>query len=241
MATARTIVEAALLELNVNQPGESCDAADALQGLAALNRMVDQNAAESLQIFSLTRTTWTIVSNDGSYTVGSGGNVNVARPVFIDHVNFQDTSTDPDTEYQMQPLNRDAYARITQKVLTRTLPSSWYYNPTYPLGTLELYPVPTSATLQGVLYAPAAVAQFTNLTTAVSLPPGYEEFLVTNLAVMLASSYGRAIDDTLVMRAMNSKAIVKRANIQLLDMSFEAGALPQGAGYPGNWWIMTGP
>ena len=202
---------------------------------------MDQWAAERLQIYVVTRTTWTISANDGQYTVGTGANVSVARPVFIDHVNFIDTTPTPDQEYQLQPLTEDAWSKIAQKALTSTFPTYWYYSPTFPTGTLELWPVPTSSTLQGVLYAPQATAQFAALSTEISLPPGYSRMIVKNLAVELASSYGRAVTPELMQQAMDTKAVVKRANYRLSDLSIEAAALIQGNRYRYYYDINTGP
>lgn len=205
--------------------GETATAEDASDALVSLNRLLDQWAAERLQIYTVTRTTWTIAANDGQYSVGASADVNVARPVFIDHVHFVDTSTDPDTESALQPLTEDAWARIEQKALTATLPQAWYYNPTFPTGTLNLWPVPTSATLLGALYAPQAVGAFSALTSSVSLPPGYERMLVKHLALELLPSYEKQPNPVLLEAARESRAVVKAANKRLMDLSFELAAL----------------
>jgi hypothetical protein len=228
MATAGDVVSAALRELGVLAAGETATADDSADGLSALNRLIDQWAAERLRIYTVTRTVWTLTSGTGQYAVGPGLAVNVVRPVYVDHVNFQDTSTSPDTEYPLDKLTEDAWAGIRYKAQTSTFPTSWYYNPTYTAGALDLWPVPTSTTLQGVLYAPAAVAQFAALTTAVSLPPGYEEMLVTALAIRLSPSYGRRVSPELREAAQEAEAVVKRANVRLSDLSVDAGALIQG-------------
>lgn len=202
---------------------------------------MDQWAAERLQIFSLTRTTWTIVSGTSTYTVGTGGTVNVVRPVFIDHVNFQDTSMTIVTEYPMNPLTDDAYAGVVLKTLTSPYPQAWWYNPTFgasALGTLFLWPTPTSSTLQGVMYAQTAVTQFAGLTDTVSLPPGYARMLVSNLAIDLLPSYERDAHPALVQKASDSKAAVKRANKKLMDLRFEAASL---INMHPIWDIHTGP
>ena len=76
---------------------------------------MDSWAAERLQIFQVVRTTWTITSGTQTYAVGTSAVVNVARPVYIDHINFQDTTPSPDQEYQLDPLTEDAWASIGQK------------------------------------------------------------------------------------------------------------------------------
>lgn len=238
MADVSDIVTAALRELGVLAAGEVATADDAQAGLDALGRLQDQWAAERLQIYTVTRTTWTITASDGDYTVGAGANVNVARPAHIDHVNFIDTSTDPDTEYPLVPLTEDGYAAIGQKALTSKFPSHWHYNPTFPNGVLNFWPVPTASTLQGALYAPAAIAKWTSLSTSVSLPPGYERMLVKNLAVELAPQFEREVGQALILQARESKAVVKGANRRLRDLSFDGGALIQGSG--GAFDIYTG-
>lgn len=238
MADARDLVTASLVDLGVLAAGETAQAGDATFALETLNRLMNQWAAEKLQSYTLTRTMWSITANDGDYTVGSGANVNVARPVHVDDVRFIDTSTDPDTEHPMDKLTEEAYAAISQKALTSVYPSKWYYNPTYPNGTLNLWPVPTSATLQGALYAWAVLGTFASLSTSVSLPPAYERMIVKNLAIELAPSYERSPNPLLIEQARDSKAAVKRSNSRLQDLSFDRGSLIQGGG-PGGYSIYT--
>lgn len=236
MATVLDEITVALKELGVLAETETPTAEAAADALAALNRMVDQWAAERLQIFTVTRTTWTITSGTQNYAVGTGQVVNVARPVFVDHINYLDTSPTPDLELPLAQFTEDGWAGLPDKAQTSPQPTSFYYNPTYPYGLISLWPVPTGTTLQGVLYAPQAVAAFATLATAVALPPGYEEAICTNLAVRLAASYEKQIDSTLYERAKEAKAIVKRANRRPMDMQFERSAMVGG----GHWDIRTG-
>ena len=241
MATVRDISNEALREIGVLAAGEVATAAELNDSLVALNELVDQWAAESLEIYQTTRTVWTIVSGTQDYTLGLGGTINVERPVFLDHINFQNNAQIPPIEYQMSPLTDDAWARVPIKQITSPMPTSWYHNPTYPLATISLWPVPTLATLSGVLYAPQAVSQFTDLNTTVSLPPGYRRMLVKNLALTLANTYERDPRPGLADAARESKATVKRANIRIMDMQVEAAALVQGQTKRFIWNIMTGP
>lgn len=240
-ATALDLISASLTELNVLAAGEVATSADALLGLAALNRLIDQWQAENLMLFAETRTTWTIVSGTQDYTVGTGGTVNVARPVFIDHVNFQDTSTDPDTEHPTSSLTDDAWAAIPQKALTSPMPSCSYFNDAFPLATLSFWPVPTSTTLQGVLYAKTALSELSALTTSILLPPGGQRMIVKNLAAELAPSYSRQPDQLMMMQAADAKRVFKVANKRLMDLSFDLGAMVQGSNGRFQYDIRTGP
>jgi hypothetical protein len=224
------IITSALKELGVIVVGETLTADDANDALSVLNRLLDQWAAERPQIYTAaTRTTFTITSGTGAYTVGTGADVSVARPVFVDNVKYVNSSSTPSTEFPLSMLTDDAYAAVIQKTLTAPLPTCYYYRPTYPTGTLMLWPIPTATTLTGALYAPTAVAEFLTLQDVVALPPGYRRMLVTNLAVEIAPSYDRRVDPQTKKAAMESMEVVKRANFRLMDLSIERAALGQGA------------
>ena len=225
MATVLDIVVGALQEIGVLAAGEVPTAAEADSALSTLNDLIDQWAAERLQIYTTTRTTWTIVSGTQNYTLGTGGNINVARPIYIDHINFVNTEPTIPIEYKLTPLTDDAWSNVPQKTLTSPFPTCWYYNPTFPLGTVTFWPVPTSTLLQGALYAPEAVTEFSTLQDSVALPPGYRRMMVKNLATCLAASYERDPRPALLDDAKETVAAVKRSNKRLMDMSVDLAAL----------------
>lgn len=234
MADVRDVCTQALRELGVIAADETPTASDILTAIAALNRLLDQWAAERLMIYTTSRTTFALVSGTQTYTVGASGNFNVARPVRIDHFTiYDDTAAIPD-EVSLEELTDDAYALIRQKTATSTEPIYFYYNPTFPLGTLFLWPAPTSDDLTGVLYAPQQVSEFAEtaagLDTAISLPPGYRRMLVKNLAMEMAPSFERSPTQELKDQAADSKSIVKLANVRMMDMPVDPGWL-SGRGY----------
>lgn len=226
MATIGDLAILALKDIGVLASNESMPAQDGADALAAINSLIDQWAAERLMIYTVTRSTWTIVASTGQYTVGSGADVNIARPVFLDDqaVRYQDTSLSPTTEYKLKKLTEHGWQQVPLKTQESDQPSWWYYNPTFANATLDLWPVPTSSTLEGVIYHPTAVSEFAALTTAVSLPPGYRRMIVKNLAMELAPSYGQAVNPLLMTQARESKARVKEANTELNEMDFEHAA-----------------
>lgn len=242
MATVRDVAIDALTELGVLAAGETIPADEAAAVLRAVNRMVDQMAAERLAIYTVTRNTWTITaSNLTPYTVGTGGTINIARPVYVEAVCFVDTSLPKPVEFPpLVQYTDDEWQRVSIKALTSTYPRACYYNPTFPLGTLNLWPIPTVATLQGILYAPQAVTEFASLDTTVSLPPGYRRMLVKNLAMEMAPSYEKQPHPLLVQQASESKATVKRSNVRPSEIQFGADVRQVGHGQYSAYSIRTG-
>ncbi len=247
MATVQaSIIVPALREIAAIQAGEEGTTAEVTDAFDRLNMMLDTWATDNLTIPSVTRTTATITANQASYTVGASANINIAKPVFIEKVNFQDTFLTPDMEYSLGDLlTEQQYAAIPMKALTAPYPISVYWNPTYittGYGTLTPWPIPTSTTLQWVVYAWTAIVQFSTLSETVVLPPGYREALTTNLAVLLTTQWGRQPHPVLVKRASDSLASIKRANKRQIDVTFGADALGDRGNYgPGRWDIRTGP
>jgi len=224
--TVSELITASLQDLRVLQVGETVSANDATFALDRLNDWINGLANEGLTVYAQARTTWTI-STAASYTIPTG-------PMDITNIGFQDTSVSPTIEYNLGPvLTEDAYAGIAQKGLTSVYPQAAYYNPTWTsgLGLIYLWPLPTSTTLQGVIYTPVPVAEFASLSTTISLPPGYRRFLRTGLAKELSSAFDAPLTAEQQQAAMESKADIKRANQRLTDMSSGvSGMLFGGAG-----------
>jgi hypothetical protein len=224
-----TIINYALKRVNVLQPGQVADANQMGDALQWLNFMIDSWAADRMTMPYQQVTTWSLTSTKGTpsnpYTVGAGGDINVARPTYIDHINYRDDSLTVPLERPLTPLTRDAYDAIPLKTLTNTLPGAYYYQPTFTnnLGSLYLWMVPTQAQLTGVMYAPSAIAQFGSATATVILPPAYLFALEENLAVLLASIFRENLppDPFLIQNARDLKAALKRPNNEIMDMSFD--------------------
>jgi len=221
--TVADLIMLALTRLRVLQAGEVPSAEDQATAFLLLNALVSSWALQPGTIQRVVRTTWTIVASQASYTVGVGGQIAIARPASptaISRIAFQDTSQTPTMEYPgVAPWTEDAYAAIPLKTYTSPYPQGWYYTPTVPLGTLSPWPIPTSATLQGVIYVPTPIAQFAASTDTLVLPDGYELALVENLAVLLAPSWGVPIDPALVASARESKAWIRTRNVRMTDLS----------------------
>lgn len=240
MATVSDLATQTFQRLGVIAATETPASDDAAYALTTLNLLVDQWATERLTVYTVTRSTGTVVASQTSYTVGSGGDINIVRPVFIEKVRFQDTSLSPVNELPLVPLTDDGYANIQLKGQTANYPQLWYYNPTYPLGTLIPWPIPTSSTLQWVIYHAAAVSQFASLLTSVALPPGYQRFIVTNLALELAPAYKVTDVGLLMQQARDAKRYVKSVNERLMDLAVDSAALVQGYNRTWRFNILTG-
>lgn len=234
--TVSDLVSNALIDIGVLGQGQTAAGTTANFALGKLNRLIDSWKNNRLLVFTITRVTWTIASGTATYTVGSGGTINIARPPTMNmqgsNVRFIDTSVSSTQEIDLWPLTDDAYQAIVDKSQAGTYPSNWYYNPTYtssaaPYGTLALWPVPDNANLTGVFYAPVAAATVA-LADTLALPPGYERFYETNLGLELTTSY--PVSDTtyqrLKVQASDSQADLEKVNTRLVDLGVDLALVP---------------
>lgn len=229
--TAADLITAALQRLLVLERGGTPNADDVNIGLQRLNDMIESWQTERLTTYTQNRATWTLVSNQASYTVGSGGEIDIPRPLLPQDitVKVRDTSQTLPPELNLNNLTDDAWAAVPIKNLTSVYPTAYYYSPTYGssgLGTLTFWLVPTSSTLQGVIYYRAPVSTLT-LYDTIYLPPGYLRALRDNLALELAPDYSVQPSPMLVQTAIEAKGNFKRANERLADMQCDAAVTNQ--------------
>ncbi len=233
--SVRTLCTEALGRINVLQSNDSTAPPDLLAiAFDRFNDLVDSICVvERLAIYQVVSSPFTIVSSKVSYSVGIGGDINIARPVYLQNLTFTDSAVQPPFERPIVMLTDDAWALIPIKTLTGPYPTYGYYNPTFNTGglaTLNLWMIPTSSTLTGNIYAAGAVTRFGSLSDTIALPPGYNRFLRDNLAVELAGELREnvPIDPNLIRSAAQSKANIKRANIRLQDMAVDPMWLQHG-------------
>lgn len=208
--TARDLITASLRILGSVAPGENVAASEAAEGLASLNRMIDSWSTEQLLIYARNRETpYVLTPGTATVTIGPTGNINVARPMWIESVTLLDAVAN--TEFPLQLLTQEEFASICLKSLQTQYPAFVYDDGGFPLRTLTLYPVPSAAN-KLILYTMRPLSRVATIQDTIDLPPGYEDALVHNLALRLAPEYGRMTSPELQTNAMETKAGIKRAN-----------------------------
>lgn len=205
----RQLINSALRKLGVFASGESATAAEIEDALDAINRMLNSWSTESNGVFKMIAETKTLTSGDGHYTYGSGGDIDSARPVRILECAIRSNSYD----FPVNETTRKNWMDIGNKS-HEGRPRVFLYEPTYPMGTLDLWPVPDDS-YDLVLYAQKPLAQYTNSGDNVNLPPEYEEAIEWNLALRLAPDYvGASIPAIVISMAQDSFNKLKTLHAQ---------------------------
>lgn len=238
---ARDVIKRALQLLGEVGATQTPSAEDVSLGLEVLNEWIDKLALESTNLFYVGRNVHNLAASTASYTIGTGGAFNQVRPVHIEAVSIipDGGAADP-TEIPLgRPLNLEDYQRLSMKTATGGWPTTVYYDHNWAagLGTIFVHPVPTSNAPDIVLYTPQALAEFADLDTDYTFPPGYRRAIRYNLAVELAEHFDGALVSPRIERvAIESMAEIKRANYRPTTLGLDPALL----GYAGRWNIQTG-
>lgn len=168
------------------------------------------------------------------FSLRDEGVILIERPQFVNSVAYIDTANgDTLVEVPLEPLTEDGWAAVRAKAMESTLPTHYYYNPSYPEGTLNFWPIPTSSTLRGVIYVPTQVSEFSSVDDDATLPAGWRRMIVKNLALELCPSFEKQPSPLLVQQASQAIGAVKKVNRRVSDLSFDSAAL-FGTGYRYN-------
>lgn len=205
MTTARTLIKRALQKNGVLTKGEAPSGDEASDALQTLNAMLGTWSNDSLLIYARLSESFVLTSGQSAYTIGSGGNFNTARPMQILSAYVRIGNID----YDLDIINGVAYDDITLKSLQSSIPSALYYDGNSPLGTITIYPVPTTGTLY--IRSEKQLSSFTTLDTDLDLPPGWDKAIVDNLSIELAPEYGQPVTEAMYMMATNSLGRIKTA------------------------------
>lgn len=224
MTTAADLISTALKLNGKLGQGEALTSNDATDGLNALNSMLDSWWNERLSVYQILRETHTLTISDRDYTIGSGGNINTTRPVKITNAFITSNSID----YPMEIIDVKAYDGLSAKTIESDIPHYLYYQPSYPLGIIYLYPTPSAANVLN-FDSWKQLQSFSTLTTALSLPPGYQRALEYNLAVELCPLFGMPSPSPTVMKiATESKAAISRTNSPKMNTCVDPGLVSRG-------------
>lgn len=234
--SATFFIEAALKRIGVIAQGESVSANDATDSLKRLNEWIDGLGTHRLTMHYVARTTKVLAAGTASYTIGSGGSINLVRPVFIDHVGLIiDNTADPVTEIPITLFSDQQWQAIAQKDFDSTLSQGIYYDHNFNASSFGLvypWPIPTVGTTSLVLYTPGAgVSEFADLTTEYVFPQGWRRALGKNLIVELADEFGKPISGTMQADAADALADVKRVNLRMPEMGLDPMFSGTGAYY----------
>lgn len=222
MTTATQVLHRAARALGYLGRTDVMSAADANDALIAYNAMLDSWSNEGLLSYVILTRSFTLIPNQATYTIGTGGYIASTRPANIDSAFVRDSNH---LDFKLDIVTKEQYDDIALKTNTSQIPNTLYYDSGYPLGTIYIFPVPTVA--YSVFFdTPTYQVTASALTDTITMPVGYERAFVLNLALeMMSNGFPCMLNDrdynTLVANAKEAKANIKNANIKDVEASYD--------------------
>lgn len=220
LATLADLVTAALVDSGVVGQGQTPQAEDTNKAWLLTNIMTGQWNRKRWLIYHLVDTVFTSTGAE-SYTVGPGGNFNVARPDRLENGCFfrlVGTGVTQQTDYPLRLIeSREEYNRIVLKDMG-TWPAEVFYDAAYPLGSAFIWPVGASGQYEYHLLVKETIAPFTSLPETMLLPPEYQGALYYNLICRLRAAYQLPPDPVMIAMAREALNVIRGANVQLPTM-----------------------
>lgn len=225
MTTARDIVNdaAAVLGLYAEDVALSDTSAQIL--LRDLNRMLDSASRERLMLHVVTLESLTLAANTASYAsslLASG------RPSRV--TGFTITLSGTTTVGTM--INEQEYDDIGYKAATGC-PTVCYASMAYPTATFYFYPTPDQA-YTAHLTCERPLTSALSLSTSISMPPGYEHWMVSELAMTSAGKFGAQVTPEMMRVAAAARSAIKHANVSPIPTLTMPFAVRRGDIYAGE-------
>lgn len=212
------VITMALRKIGALAQGETPTNDDATGGFFALQLMLDSWSTYRSMIFALSTDTFPLGVGVSTLTIGPGGQISTPRPIRVQSAWTVDTSG----------INR--YFDIINDVSVVSLAVSsipWYgnqklfYNPTYPVGTLQFYPNTYYAGTFTV-NSLKEIGPYTALTQQIAMPPGYLRAMVYGLAIELAPEYGIIPSPVVAQEAANAFNALAQLNAPSITAQMDA-------------------
>src|SRR5271170_1664155 len=147
-----------------------------------------------------------------SITYTAPGNFAIPRPLRVRSGYTRITASgNTGLDYWWDVCSIDDYNEIGYKGVPGPWPYLVSYQPTFPYGTLFVYPNPQQAG-QVFLWTDVILTQFLSLTQTIQLPQGYSRALKKLLAIELAPEYGKNPSPELLRQAWEARTLIKSLN-----------------------------
>lgn len=226
MAGVSDIINLALGDIGVIGDGQTPDGGDSQIAFMTLNQMLAQWRTSNLEVYCQKKL---VVPMNGAltYTIGPGGNLSVDRPTDITSAQWRNGTLDADLLYSLRVLpTLTDWQELTTQALS-AWPSAVLYEPTFPLGTIYVWPQPASGQLELIVRQPMPV--YISIGDDIQLPPEYEAAVRFNLAVWCGGVFSTPVRPDISKLASRTLRALKRSNTRVRNLQMPAGT-PSGQG-----------
>lgn len=205
--TATAAITASLQLLGILDSGGAPSTAQKDDGLLYLQNMIDNANDDPKMAISSTVVTQAL-SGASSYTLGTRYSKLLAASVDMTNSVGMPVRVLQDAASWYNLVDRTSTSNLVQYV---------WYDRAASSPKVWVSPIASTGTLN--LIVPTPITNFSDLTTPVTLPQGYDLWVKANLADILASTYGMATPKSVTDELTRALTIINSLNAELLTPS----------------------
>lgn len=215
MTTVTEVITQALKDAAVIGEGETASAETMTDSFSTFNQMMAQWQENGMNVYAQVTTSFT-PTGAISYSVGTGGDVAITRPEKIDFIYWRSSGVD----IPIQLLSTyEEYLAITNKTQVGNA-CYGFYLPSYPLGTLYLYPQPNSGSV--FITNTVALPIFTSITDTIVLPAKYILPIRFSLAELFSVTFQTVISPAVSTMANRYRVSLRKSNTRVPTLQMPA-------------------
>lgn len=216
IVTTLDLIKSAMRLIRALGTGEEPTAAEASDALQALNLMLESWSTKSTNIFTTRIDLFYLTANQAVHTIGVDPeglrtpDWAAPRPLRIVAANVVLSAP----SYARVPITllRDTeWASKRVRTVQSTFPIELYNDGASPLSSLYFWPIANTAQ-QIELFTWQALELYDDLTSVLTLPPGYMRAIKYSLAEELAVEFGADVPAAVATAARNSRAAIAGLN-----------------------------
>lgn len=181
MATPSSMILTGLSLIGEKPVGGTLTAAEQSEYLSRLNMMLKSWSIEGTKVFTNQTTSKALTAGVGTYTMGAAA-ADIIAPWPNRIVSAYTVDGANVSRFIPDIITTSEFDQITLKQLGNTYPEALYWDNNYPVGTINLWPLPMGG-LTLYIDAMQNLQSFAAITDTVTMPDGYEAAIVTNFAV----------------------------------------------------------
>lgn len=215
--TALQLITNSMRLLGAVASGELPSTEEQTDALSVLNDLLDSCNNKGLVVFANSNSTFNLVGGQQTYTIGpSAADFTANRPVGIEYAFVNYNSLD----FPIRLLNQQQWNAITLKNFQAPIPNSLYYVGEYPLGVINIWPIP-SAAMVITLSVNMQFSPLASLAASIAYPPGYAKWLRYQLACELAPEFKLSVPSDVKEIARDELGDIQAANRQQPVSNFD--------------------
>lgn len=218
MTTVTEVITQALKDATVVGEGDSASAETMTDAFAVFQQMMGSWQENGMNVYAQVTSSFT-PTGAISYSVGTGGDIPIARPEKIDFIYWRSNGVD----VPVQLLGTyEEYLEIANKTQGGDA-CFGFYLPSYPMGTLYLYPQPNSGSV--FLTRSEALPTFTSITDTIVLPAKYILPIRFSLAELFSVTFQTVISPAVSTMANRYRVSLRKSNTRVPILQMPAFTL----------------